>query len=227
MIGDDLVPFFHTDKPDWGFRQGEVISFDAEVGTSSVRVGGSVLTDVPFLSLGGQVQYLPGDAVLLVRFKSSWAIVGRYVTPAPGWHAAIGRYTEITGAYQGTPALNWSLSTSYVTKAGVDIFVPTWAQVATVTATLMAKARNSTAVDDFLNARIQANGAIVAGAISGTVLAARWGAITAAGHIQMLVTPGGTLNIAGQLATTTAAWTAHASNEAHVQATVTFNSNLG
>lgn len=226
MIGDDLVPFFHTDKPDWGFRQGEVVSFDAEVGTSSVRVGGSVLTDVPFLSQAGQVIYLPGDAVLLVRFKSSWAIVGRYVTPEAGWSAAIGRYTEITGAYEATPQLGWSLSTSYVTKTSVGIFVPNWAQVATGTASLMAVGRNSTGADDFLNGRIQVNGTTWGGT-SGPAVTGKWAGMTAMSHFQLLVTPGGTLTIDGQLAASGAAWAAHASNSAVVAATVTFNSNLG
>lgn len=220
---EDLTPY-RRDEPDWGFRQGTIVSFDLFVGTSTVRVGGALLTDVPFLAQSGQVYYEPGDAVLLVRFRSSWAIVGRYVTP--GGTAAIGRYTEFTGAYEATPVLGWSLTTSYVTKISLPITVPIWAQVATVTATLMAVGRNSTGADDFLNGRVQLNGATFGGS-AGPAVTAKWGSVTVGSHGQILVTPGGTLTVTGQLGSSGASWAANASNSAYLAATVAWNSNTG
>lgn len=222
---DDLVPLFAHDEPEWGLRQGIILTWDALAGTSTVQVGGAVLTDLPFLSEAGQVFYSAGDPVLLIRYKSSWAIVGRYV--APGAQAAIGRYFELTGAYDATPGTNFSLTTSYVTKNTVSVYVPTWARVATGTVSFVANARNSTAAEDFLNARILLAGIPWAGAVSPTVPAGKWGSATVLAHFQVLVTPGGTIELEGQLATTTAAWTAHTSAAAHAQATVTFNSNVG
>lgn len=225
MSGGDLTPLLvPPERPDWGFRQGTIVAWDVFSGTGSVRVAGATLTDVPFLAQAGQVYYEAGDAVLLVRIRSSWAIVGRYVTP--GGQAAIGRYTEMTGAYTATPVLGWSLSTSYVTKISLAVTVPGWAQVATGTASLMAIGRNSTAADDFLNARVLVNGANFDG-LGGPAVTGKWGAVTALVHFQVVVTPGGTLTFSGQLGSSGAAWAANAANAAYLGATVAWNSNTG
>lgn len=223
---DDLAPLFAKDPQDWGFRQGTIVAWNVFTGLSTVRVGGATLTDVPFLSQAGQVQYLPGDAVLLIRFKSSWAIVGRYVSP--GGNAAIGRYFELTGAATGTVFSGFSLSTSFVTKATLDINVPVWASIATVTATLMAQAINSTASKDNMQGAVQTAGAISTTWTAPTTATTDLASVTVVGHHgPMLVTPGGTLSIVGQLRSVTGAWAANASNGALLQATVAWNSNLG
>lgn len=226
MIGDDLVPFFGQNPPDSGFRQGEIITFDVFTGVGSVRVGGSVLTDVQFLTPAGQVSYLPGDAVLLVRYRSSWAILGRYRTPSTD--AAIGRYTEFTGAYQGTPAANFTVGTSYAAVTTLNLPSPSWSRVVTGTVSFMVLAKNTGAAEDFINARILVAGTSWAGHVSATIPTLKFGSVTVTAHFQIVVpSPGSNLAIVGEIASTAAAWSAHTSNFAHVQATAAWNSNLG
>lgn len=223
---DDLVSLFGKDPQDWGFRQGTIVSWNVFTGLSAVRVGGATLTNIPFLSQAGQVQYLPGDAVLLIRFKSSWAIVGRFVSP--GGNAAIGRYFELTGTYVGSQTGGYALTTSSVTRCTLSVPVPVWAEVATVTATLMSQARNSTASSDHMQSSVY---------FPATSFSAAWTAPTAApttlasqavmAHHQLLVTPGGTLEIQGQVRSIAAGWAANADNGSFLQATVAWNSNDG
>lgn len=222
---DDLTSLFGRDDPESGFRQGTIISFNVLSGLGDVRVGGATLTDVPFLTQAGQVSYLPGDAVLLIRFRSSWAILGRYVSP--GGIAAIGRYFELTGVYSTPTVSNYSLTTTFVTQATMTIGVPPWAEVATVTASLMLLARNSTASTDFLQGRILPPSGGATSWISAAVPTLQFGSLTVVGSHQMLVTPGGSLVIGGQVSTSGGSWAANVSNAAYLQATVAWNSNDG
>lgn len=223
---NDLVSLFGKDPQDWGFRQGTIVSFDVFSGAGSVRVGGAVLTDVPFLSEAGQVSYLPGDAVLLIRFKSSWAIVGRFVSPAT--NAAIGRYFELAAAATGSVFGGYALTTSAVMRCTLSIPVPVWAEVATVTATLMSQARNSTASPDHLQSSVYFPATTFSVAwTSPTAPASALASQTVLAHHQLLVTPGGTLEVEGRIRSIAAGWAAHADNGSQLQATVAWNSNDG
>jgi hypothetical protein len=223
---DDLVPLLGGKDPqDFGFRQGTVVSFNVYSGVGDVRVGGTVLTDVPFLSQAGQVSYMPGDAVLLVRLRSSWAIIGRFVSP--GGTRAIGRYFELTGVAGQPAATNFALTTTFATVTTLNIAVPAWAEVATVTTSLMLWVNNPTASDDFLYGQILLPGGLFTNWVSPNAPTGKFTSLTVVGHQQLLVTPGGTLTLQGQARSGAAAWAANASNTAYLQATVAWNSNDG
>ncbi len=226
MIGDDLTGLLlPPDGPEFGFRQGTILTFDIVSGANTIDVAGATLTNVPFLNPGGYTILLPGDVVVLLRMRSSWAILGRIT--APGGTRAIGRYTELSSSYSVDGASNYSLTTTPATKATLSIPVPVWCEVATVTASLMLMARNSTATTDFLVGKILMPDGASTTWLSGSVPTVSYGSVTVTKHHQLAVTPGGTLTILGQAAASVASWGANANNVVTLQATVAFNSNDG
>lgn len=225
-MNDDLTALLVPPPgPAVGFRQGLVLSFNLFSGANQISVGDAVLTDVPFLNAGTFSPIQAGDVVVLIRMRSSWAILGRVVVP--GGVKAIGRYTEVSGIASSGTQGNFGISTTPTVQASVTVPVPVWAEVATVSATLMLLVRNSTAAADFLNGRINTPGGTFTGWTSGTVDAGEWGSLTVGAHHQLLVTPGGTMTVDGYAWTTTASWATNASNSACLQLTVNWNSNDG
>lgn len=226
MIGDDLTGLLGPgDGPEFGFRQGTVVSFNIIGGQNEIDVGGTVLTDLPFLNPGGYTILQPGDVVVLVRMRSSWAILGRVTTP--GGTKAIGRYTELSQAGWVDGASNYSLTTSFATKATLNFTIPAWAEVAIVTASLMLLARNSTGATDFVNGRILMPDGASTSWPSASVPTLTFGQLTVTKHYQQVVAGPGTYTILGQAAASGANWAANASNIVTLQATVAFNSGDG
>lgn len=62
-----------------GFRQGTVVSWDPDTGENTIRVGGSDLADLPVLSASA-ITLAPGDVVGILRYRSSWMILGSVTT---------------------------------------------------------------------------------------------------------------------------------------------------
>jgi hypothetical protein len=91
-------------KPDMGFRQGIVVSWDPLTGANQINVGGTVLDDLPTLA-ASTIALAVGDVVGLIRYQSTFFITGR-ISPAEGGALAI-RSAAVKD--QGT-----TTSTSYV-----------------------------------------------------------------------------------------------------------------
>jgi len=80
VITDDLSPLLTpAGQSDLGFHQGEVVAWDAVAGTNIIAVSGTVVTNVSVLSTADSVLLVPGDQVGMLRFKSAWFILGRFV----------------------------------------------------------------------------------------------------------------------------------------------------
>lgn len=225
MIGDDIAGLLGKGGGgDYGFRQGTVLTYNVLSGSNTISVAGTVLTDVPFLNPGGYTIYQPGDVVILIRMRSSWAILGRVTIPTGT--KAIGRYTELSAAYSSGGSTNYSLTTGVVTKDTLTIPVPSWAEVATVSATALVFAKNSTGATDFLNCQLSIGGFAVTWT-SASVPTLAWASMTVTSHEDLLVTPGGTLTITAGLFATGAAWAANALNSVSLEAAVAWTSANG
>ena len=116
-------------EPDIGFRQGIVRAWDEKTGTNEIEVGGARLTNLPCLNIGEFVILQPGDVVGLLRFKTSYFILGR-ITPPLGpdnnrasiGAAAVGDYTR---------GFNIS-NVPYTTVFQRTVTIPAWADRAIV-----------------------------------------------------------------------------------------------
>ena len=90
MTADDLAPLLATTPgadnslPDLGWHQGLVVSWDAVAGTNRIRVAGKELDNLAVLSSAGQVSLEPGTVVGVIRYRSSYFVVGRVVLPGSG-----------------------------------------------------------------------------------------------------------------------------------------------
>lgn len=119
----DLAGLFQPPEPTESFRQGEVLTFNPATGANTVRVGGAVLTDLPILVGGDTVNFAPGDAVILLKYKSAWAILGRVVVPGSSKLTA----TAVSFDGGGAAAGAFTITSSFSTPAEVYVATPAWA----------------------------------------------------------------------------------------------------
>ena len=63
------------------YRQGVILTFNPVTLQNTVRVDGTVLTDLPLLGVAEATSLVPGSVVGIQCVGSSWAIIGRFVTP--------------------------------------------------------------------------------------------------------------------------------------------------
>lgn len=108
---------------DIGFHQGVVQSWDEITGVNTVIVNGTSLSNLKALSIGAGIVLTPGDTVGLLRFQSTYFILGRVAAPGAG--AALGTRqayvatTESTSTttYTNLATVGPSLSGVYVSSA--------------------------------------------------------------------------------------------------------------
>lgn len=77
---EDLAPLLvPKPQPGLGIRKAVLTAYDAGTGANTVTVDEVDLVDLPRLDTGAALA--AGDVVLLLRYRSSWAILGRIVSP--------------------------------------------------------------------------------------------------------------------------------------------------
>lgn len=127
-------------EPELGFHQGRVVDWDQVTGTNRVEVAGTILADLPALNISDMVIVGPGDLVGILRFRSTFFILGRIVQPNSD---QFGNAT-LGFAAAATSAFNFAMTTTETTKASVTLAVPTWADEAVVSASVHLTAQNTT-----------------------------------------------------------------------------------
>lgn len=140
------------------FRQGRLLTFNQNTGANTVDVGGAVLIDVPLLNIGDTVNLEGDDAlgpgngniVVVMKMRSSWAIMGRVVAVGSAQLAVASVATEI----KTDDGENFAVTVADVAVAATSNFtIPVWANKCDVMMTGVVNARNSTATVGFLYAR--------------------------------------------------------------------------
>lgn len=226
MYSDDLVPLFMDPAPVQPWRQGVVVSFNQLTGANVIDVAGTLLADLPLLNMGDTINLAVGDVVVVAKFGTSWAVLGRVVTVGSGKFAVATVATEIrTG--DGT---NFAVPLADATVAQTPNFtVPVWANKVDVMVMGVANARNSSATPGFLYGFAQIN--FDAGVQKSTEQHVSapgnvapftnqpFIAATHAGSVSGAI-GGQTFSVAMRLSTdaTTGAWAASTANFAHVSA---------
>lgn len=151
----DLASLFTQPGGTESFRQGVILAFNSSTGANQVQVGGAVLENLPILVGGDTVNFGPGDVVILLKFRSSWAILGRIVVPGNEnlTATAVDFYSNAT--FGATP---FNITTSFSTAASVTITTPAWANSLLLYATSLVNVTNPTAGTDFLRLITDING---------------------------------------------------------------------
>lgn len=140
----DLAGLFTPAAPNDSFRQGVIVAFDPATGTNQVLVGGAVLENLPILVGGDTVNYAEDDVVILLRYQSSWAILGRIV--GAGNEALTSAAVDFYAGSNGTSFFD--ITNAYATQGSLTIPTPTWANSALISAVATASVANTTAAPD-------------------------------------------------------------------------------
>ncbi len=98
MRSDDLAPLLAA-GPTSGldFASGRILYFNRATGRNGVRVNGAYLHDLPILNIAASIDLSAGDTVALLRYKSTFFILGRVVVPG---EAPLARAALATGSAQ-------------------------------------------------------------------------------------------------------------------------------
>lgn len=132
MRDDDLTDLL-TPQPDdgFGFRQGRLLTYTPSTGANTVLVGGGVLTNLPVVIEGGPAN-LQGDdtlgpglgnVVVIMKYKSAWAILGRVLSPGNADVIDSGLVTQ-SGRLQNQSFVATTTGTAVI---NLTTLVPTWA----------------------------------------------------------------------------------------------------
>src|SRR5690242_8706771 len=130
MRGEDLAGLLAPNRQEdpLGFHSGTVLAWDTNTGANSVQVAGAVLADVPILNTSEAIKLEAGDVVGLLRFRSTYFILGRVTVPGTD---AFGS-SSVDFDAQGDTATGFALSTSPASKVSRSFTVPEWARRALV-----------------------------------------------------------------------------------------------
>lgn len=82
MRSDDLVPLLAPNPgPAVGFRQGVIVTWDQATAENTVRVGNTLLTNLPILNTSEAALLEPGAVVGILTAGRTWGILGRFTIP--------------------------------------------------------------------------------------------------------------------------------------------------
>lgn len=82
---DDITPLLLAgntgELPELGFHQGIIVTWNVQTGENVIRVAGSDVVDIQMLNSTESLVLQPGNVVALLRFKNTYFILGRIVSP--------------------------------------------------------------------------------------------------------------------------------------------------
>lgn len=207
------------------FRQGVLETFNTATGANTVSVGGGVLTDVPILVSGTEADFAVGDIVVLLKMRSSWAILGRVVEPGSSEFASSALGFDADYAEDPTVTLP---EDTIGTLLSLTLQVPVFANQALVIATSVISVRNFHATDPIDTLVVTRIGGVQPSVdTDDTVPPTTPGFATASVNTHsyarvFTVTPGGTVTVDCRGAFTTLAATPDVETSATLAASATF-----
>lgn len=225
---DDITGLLQKGPDPTSFRQGRLLTFSATTGANTVLVQGGTLTNLPLLIEGGAFNLQGDDAlgagngnvVIIMKMRSSWAILGRVLTQGD---PNIINSADIT---QGLRLSTTNFPIPTVTAAPITItsLVPSWANKAIVQSGWTTSAFSSVATQ--YQSEIITLGSSPAFGVGSTfpvsnIAAGTVVTQTVVDSVPVTVNPGSTLTIQGAVRGLTAI-PADPNNTAFLVVTVTF-----
>lgn len=226
MITDNLAPLFGGGMPGVRFRQGTILTWNAETGANTVDLAGGTLTDVSILNTSEAIALKQGHVVGLIGQGSTWMILGRVTPPGDPNFAA----SSVAFGGAGASVSNFALSTSATDIVTDTIAVPSWADEAIVLATGNCMLINTRPAIDFGTCQVRIDG-IGGGSIQNGFspfgdASGNYAQSIAASAQRLITSPGSTITVSTALNAQGAAWGIHASNWAHIDAIAVFRSTV-
>jgi hypothetical protein len=149
----DLTGLFTAPAASEPYRQGVILTFNPATGANTVQVGGAVLTDLPILAGGDTVNFAADDVVVLLRYRSSWAILGRIVVPGNTDLLA----TAVGFAAGSNSVTGFTVTAVYATQGEVSIVTPAWANSLLLMGTVNVTLANGSGSTDTARVHTQIN----------------------------------------------------------------------
>lgn len=219
MRADDLAPLLApAGQPPVGFHQGQVLAWNADTGANQINVAGTVLIDVPILNTGEAIALKTGHVVGLLRFNTTYFILGRITIPGASDFAA----ASVAFARASSSATGFTVNTTQSAKATATIQCPSWADEVLVLATAHATATNGSAGTDFLEVRAR----VGAGFGQNQAGRAQPGELThaSASRSALDAVTGASFDVSVEVWSDIGSWGADGSNGAHISAIAMFRS---
>lgn len=192
-----LAPLFANERPEVGFRQGVVIFWDEQSGQNQVDVGGTLLTNLPCLNIGDFVILQAGDVVGLLRFQSTYFILGRMILPTgPDLNRAVVAFDR--GSAETDTA--FPITTTPTTRATITLTPPAWVDEALIMVGIMGQGTSTgTDLPSFLSVRALVNGEGLKGQNVSVAPGGNTGNATAIDSAIVLAVGGSPITIEGQI----------------------------
>lgn len=216
---DDITNLFHSKEEAEPYRQGEILTYNIATGENTVRVGLAVLTNLPLLNIGDTINLQGGDAVVLLKFRSSWAILGRVLVPG----SSAVQSAAVEFKTMSASATNFTVPVSTpATRCTGSVIVPDWANQCSCVIVGMLGAFNPTGSSDILNAYIEIQPGLFGSVPYMNVVPGTFASVTPSIAATFNVTPGATLNPILLASTSGGTWAADANNRASMSGTFIF-----
>lgn len=96
--------------PELGFHQGIIVAWNNQTGQNTIRVAGTDVVDIQMLNITEALVLETGHVVALLRFKNTYFILGRIVTPATSQF--------FTGVMPNLAYTLWQVNSDAATQTG-------------------------------------------------------------------------------------------------------------
>jgi hypothetical protein len=198
--------------------QGRLLSFSTVDGSNTVLVNGGVLTNVPMLLTGTEVNYSPSDPVLLIILGNTYMLLGKvagvasaqFASASVATQAALG--TASGFAFPATPG-----GADYVSTT---LTVPSWSNHVAIQAFGSITVKNNFGADVDINIRLRLAG-VPSNFTDNYGKNGSYNTMTLGFSITQAVTPGSTLTCT-TVGSCTGGFTADAGNQASISALALF-----
>lgn len=161
---DDLTPLvLPRQKEALGFHQGVIQAWNSETGQNTVNIAGAFVNDLPILNTGEAIVLKVGHVVAILRFRSTYFILGRITIPQDPQFAG----ASVAFGSAGAEGIGFGVTTTMMAIVGFNMPVPSWADEAVVFVSGFCNMRNTRAVADYLTFEVGVEGGSGGGAIQG------------------------------------------------------------
>jgi hypothetical protein len=200
---DDITGLLQKGPDPTAFRQGRLLTFNPVTGANTVLVQGGTLTNLPLLIEGGAFN-LQGDDVLgagngnvviLMRMRSSWAILGRVLTQGDPNIINASDISQV-GRFQNTFTVTGTNAT--VTSLSVPS-TPAWANKVTLISTFSSTFTSTSATQVNIQLQHDVNGVAqtISPAISTSIPSVATACASVSDVVAFIIAPGSSLTIRG------------------------------
>lgn len=201
-MSDDLSDLFRPGAGGMSARSQIVLgimkSFSNVNGANTVLVNGTLMTNLPLLLTGAEIDYSPGDPVLILVLGNTYSILGKVATVGSSQFAS----ASIQSASTFVSTSGFGVGLTDVTILSTSITVPAWANSATVIAhynmTFFVPSSQGASVP-YTNLHVDSAATGWRGC--GSTPTPEYGTISLGLSVTETVTPGGSISITGHAST--------------------------